>query len=57
MQIKLRNLTREVGKSPRNVNTMRKDGPTQARPVKGACTDPRPDGIAGIKGSVNQPKP
>jgi hypothetical protein len=55
--VKLRNSTREVGKAPRNVNSHRKDGATQVRPVKGNCCDPSPQGIAAIKGSVNSPKP
>lgn len=45
-------MTGAVGSAPSGTNTKRKDGPTQAKHIKGAITCPCATGYSKLKGAI-----
>lgn len=45
---------KQVGKSPKNAVSTRRDAETQAKGIKNAHNDPAPEGVHAVRGAVSK---
>jgi len=53
MNVRKRDLPAVTGQPPKNSVTTRKDGPTQAAPIRNAHNKPKPCGFTRVRNAVN----